>query len=60
MRESEVRAALEKHKLSWEKFVEWMYGQTTGAYPDGTFDYYEWDVNRYIDLVVRGQPTFWD
>jgi len=33
---------------SWVDFQEWMVGQTMGLNPDGSTDYYEYDVNRFI------------
>ncbi len=32
----------------WDEFFEWMTGQTVGMNKDGTADYYETDVNRFL------------
>lgn len=31
----------------FKKFEEWMTGQTVGVNPDGSIDYYDYDVERY-------------
>jgi len=33
----------------WSAFCEFMTGQTVGVYPDGTADFYEDDVQRFVD-----------
>jgi len=32
----------------WDVFLDWMIGQTCSCYPDGTTNWYEHDVNRFI------------
>ena len=32
----------------WEVFMEWMSGQTVGLNDDGSTDFYDYDVNRFI------------
>ena len=59
MKEPEVKQLLKDNNISWEDFIKWMHGQTMGLNKDGTPDYYEWDVKRFINLK-RGQPTYWD
>ena len=49
MRESEVKKLLKENKLSWKEFKDWMRGQTIGVYSDGSPDYYDWDVERFIE-----------
>jgi hypothetical protein len=41
MKESEVKEYL------FNKFLEWMTGQTVGVNEDGSDDYYDYDVERY-------------
>ena len=48
MTQKEVRIKLKKNGLTWRHFNEWMFGQTIGLNEDGTLDYYEWDVDRFI------------
>lgn len=48
MTEHLARTAIEKAGGSWETFSEWMCGQTMGMNADGTTDFYEHDVNRFI------------
>jgi hypothetical protein len=33
---------------SWSVFEKWMYGQTVG-YVNGEIDWYDYDVNRFIE-----------
>jgi len=33
----------------WEKFLVWMTGQTVGIYPDGSTDFYKFDVERFAE-----------
>jgi len=60
MKEKEVKKLLRKNKLKWKDFCEWMGGQTIGMNEDGSIDYYDWDVKRYIELKVKGTPTYFD
>lgn len=32
----------------WEEFLDWMQGQTVGMYPDGSTNWYEYDVMRFM------------
>lgn len=43
-----------------KKFNEWIYGQTCAINNQGQFVYYAWDVERFIDLVRKDTPTYWD
>lgn len=43
----------------WDKFVEWIYGQTIGII-DGKIDYYDHDVIRFADAYLEGKPTYFD
>lgn len=47
MKEQEVKDQL------FEDFKRWMRGQTIGTNDDGSFNYYDSDVNRYRHLVQR-------
>jgi len=35
---------------NWEKFLEWMSGQTVGRNNDGSTDYFESDVKAFENL----------
>jgi hypothetical protein len=48
MTTEEVQKKLKKHRLLWGEFMEWMRHQTVGVYPDGSTDWYEEDVARFI------------
>lgn len=44
----------------FRRFTAWMAGQTVGINPDGTTDYYDHDVRRFlaaVSRVVRGLPV---
>jgi len=43
-----------------KKFNDWIYGQTCAINKKGQFIYYAWDVERFVDLVRKGKPTYWD
>ena len=32
----------------WKDFLQWMRGQTIGIFPDGTVEYYDCDVEKFI------------
>ena len=46
-------------KENWDKFKEFMEGQTIGTYPDGSANIYECDVENFINKL-KGKPTFFD
>jgi len=48
MTTEEVQKKLKKADLLWGEFMEWIRNQTTGVYPDGSTDWYEDDVDRFI------------
>lgn len=61
MTEIEVKKLLLDKKLSWDDFMEWMRGQTVGINDDGTTDFYDCDVNRFIRNRGRKDNVFeWD
>ena len=35
-------------KKHWKEFLNFMKGQTVGINPDGSFDYYEQDVENFL------------
>lgn len=50
---------------NWDKFLNWMSGQTVGMYPDGSFNYYECDVEAFCEKLRSGydrqkDPHAWD
>lgn len=44
-----------------KKMNHWFTGQT-GAICEktGQFVYYSWDVDRYLNLMLKGEPTYFD
>lgn len=46
-------------KKELKQFYEWMYGQTCGI-SNGEVIYYAWDVERFLNLIRKGIPTYWD
>jgi len=38
---------------NWQLFLDWMYGQTAGINPDGSTNYYDWDVGRFVEIQER-------
>lgn len=48
MVKEKVLEKLKENNLKWSDFMKWMYGQTMGLNEDGTPDYYDWDVERFI------------
>jgi len=48
MTEKEVKKLLKENKRTWEEFMDFMIGQTMGLEEDGSSNYYECDVDRFI------------
>lgn len=48
MTTQEVKLKIKKAGGSWKVFCEWMRGQTVGLYEDGSTNWYDYDVNRFI------------
>jgi hypothetical protein len=48
MTQKQVEIKLKENNLKWSVFSKWMCGQTVGLNKDGTIDYYEYDVERFI------------
>ena len=44
---------------NWDTFCEFMSGQTVSLEKDGTFGYYECDVDNFVNKL-KGNPTFFD
>ena len=47
MKEADVIRLIGKNK--WKEFQYWMKGQTVGINSDGTIDYYEHDIQKFIE-----------
>ena len=63
MTEKEVRSKIKKAGGNWRTFKKWMVGQTMGMNKDGSVDYYECDVDRFIEYKCnpRNEPLqAWD
>jgi len=48
MTKEETKRKIKKAGGKWSVFIKWMQGQTVGMNEDGTIDYYEYDVERFI------------
>lgn len=48
MKEKDVRIFLQKNELTWEKFMEFMVGQTISEAENGETIYWTDDVNRFV------------
>jgi len=64
MRIEEVKKRLGS-KENWERFDKWMTGQTISAYPDGSTNIYECDVEAFEKMLKTGydrqkDPIAWD
>ena len=44
----EAKQLIKKAGGSWSVFMKWMNGQTVGMNKDGSTDFYDYDVNRFI------------
>jgi hypothetical protein len=47
-------------KRVWKHFCGWMTGQTVPVLPNGKIGVYKHDVERYVDGILLGKPTYWD
>ena len=54
MNETKVRELLKEHDATWKDFEEFMHGQTVGINEDGSIDYYDSDIERYLASKYRG------
>lgn len=51
MNEIEVREKLSKEVMrAFDKFIQ---GQTVGKNPDGSFDFYKQDVDKFVYMMRR-------
>lgn len=48
MTTEQTKEAIRLAQGSWDLFEHFMRGQTVGMYPDGSTDWYEDDVHRFI------------
>ena len=48
-------------KKEFKEFKKWMYGQTC-AIDEKTNQVvvYSWDIDRFLDMLRKGKPTYWD
>lgn len=53
MKEKKIRKLL-KSEENWLRFLDWMRGQTVSTYPNGEIDYYDHDVQSFIDKLEIG------
>ncbi len=53
MKTKETKQKIEEAKGDWNEFLDWMYGQTVGQYPDGDTDWYECDIDNFISQISR-------
>jgi hypothetical protein len=49
MRESEIKQMIKGTNKSWEDFLRFMANQTVSSYPDGETDFYDEDVERFLN-----------
>ena len=52
MTESEVKKEIGED--NWDKFCDWMTGQTVGQYPNGETDFYDCDVEAFKEKLKSG------
>ena len=45
---------------NWDKFLEFMVGQTVGSNEDGSFDFFECDVENFEWKMSAGEEKFFD
>ncbi len=48
MNEKEARKKIKEAGGDWKVFMHWMRGQTCGFNEDGSTDFYDHDVSRFI------------
>jgi len=47
-------------KENWMAFCVFMFGQTVGVGKDGETDYYECDVENFLNKLKKGKYLFFD
>lgn len=52
MTEKEVRKLI--GNKNWKKFLKWIAHQTVGIYDNGKIDYYDCDVQAFVDKLKTG------
>jgi hypothetical protein len=55
-----VEMILKANDLSWDEFDKWMMGQTCPLGEKGEMNYYEYDVERYVNHKKRGEHLIFD
>lgn len=60
MTEQEVRDAIKKSNQTWEEFEYFMRGQTMGLNEDGTTNFYDCDVEKFIRWKGKIPSALWD
>lgn len=58
LNQKEVKAYLQK--AIWEDFCSWMTGQTGPVLENGDVGFFDHDVKRYMDMVLKKKPTYFD
>ncbi len=43
-----------------KEFNKWIGGQTGFVTDNGEFGFYSWDVKRFLEMVRKLKPTYWD
>lgn len=45
----QVIKIIKKHNLTWNQFEDFIFGRPHGINDDGTEDWYEWDVESFVN-----------
>ena len=53
MKITEVKTLLKMHGITTKEFNEFMRGQTVGINDDGSTNFYEYDVERFLNTKRR-------
>ena len=48
LKEIAAKTMIKQAGGSWATFLKWMHGQTVSSYPDGSTNFYRYDVERFI------------
>jgi len=51
MTTKQAKAKIKKAGGKWEDFIDFMFGSAYGIDKNGEPDWYEWDVDRFINKV---------
>lgn len=60
MTEKQVRNLLKKHGKTWEQFEYFMRGQTVGLNEDGSTNFYDCDVEKFLKWNGKIPSALWD